>query len=217
MSKTAPDSRFNLQEMLEKLSQVDLNEIDFKNAGSWPKAGKIAAWTIAVIVTAVVGYMLHIAPKIQQLEVSQTREEQLLKEFEIKAFQGANLPAYKQQMQDIQQKITTISAQLPTQKAIPELIEQIGEQAQKHRVDIRGLKLQQELKENAYNAQPITLTVNGSYHNLALFLAGMAQLERIVTLHDFTLEPNDKQLQLIIEAVAYHNTPTQDDTEGENE
>lgn len=217
MSKPASDSRFNLQELLEKLSQIDLNEIDFKNAGSWPKAGKITTWILAVILTAIIGYLLYIAPKLDRLEASQTREEQLLKEFEIKAFQGANLPAYKQQMQDIQQKITTISAQLPTRKAIPELIEQIGEQAQKYRVDIRGLKLQPEQTEKAYNAQPITLTVNGTYHNLSLFLAGMTQLERIVTLHDFTLEPNGKQLQLVIEAVAYHNTPQQDDQEGANE
>ncbi|WP_086479539.1 type 4a pilus biogenesis protein PilO [Oceanospirillum sanctuarii] len=215
MSKSASEKKPGLKELLEKLSQVDLNEIDFKNAGSWPKGGKITAWSIAVIVTAIVGYLLYLSPKFTQLEQAKNREQQLLQEYEIKAFQGANLPAYKQQMQDIQQQITRLSAQLPTQKSIPELIEQIGEQAQKYRVDIRGLKLQSEIQESAYSAQPLTLTVNGSYHNLALFLSGMTQLERIVTLHNFTLQPDGKHLILTIEAMAYHNIPSEKEEESE--
>lgn len=210
MSKPV-SNKTSLKELTDKLSQVDLSEIDFKNAGSWPKAGKIAAWSIAVILTAIAGYLLYLSPKFNQLDLAKKQEKQLLQEYEIKAFQGANLPAYKQQMLDIQQQITQLSAQLPTRKSIPELIEQIGEQAQKYRVDIRGLKLQQEIQESAYRAQPLTLTVNGSYHNLALFLSGMTQLERIVTLHDFTLQPDGKQLTLTVEAMAYHNMPSEEE------
>lgn len=215
MTKPVSENKTNFKELLEKLSQIDLNEIDLKNAGSWPKAGKIAAWSVAVIVTAIIGYLLYLSPKFSQLEQAQKQEQQLLQEYEIKAFQGANLPAYKQQMQDIQQQIARLSAQLPTQKSIPELIEQIGEQAQKYRVDIRGLKLQPEVQESAYSAQPLTLTVNGSYHNLALFLSGMTQLERIVTLHNFTLQPDGKQLTLTIEAMAYHNIPSEKEEDRE--
>ena len=149
-------------------------------------------------------------PKVHTAGTGKKTGEQLLQEYQIKAFQGANLPAYKQQMQDIQQQITQLSAQLPTQKLIPELIEQIGEQAQKYRVDIRGLKLHQEVQEKAYSAQPLTLTVNGNYHNLALFLSGMTQLERIVTLHNFTLQPDGKQLTLTVEAMAYQNKPSEE-------
>lgn len=210
MAKPATDKETSLKELIGKLSQINLSEIDFKNAGSWPKAGKITAWSFAVILTAIVAYLLYLSPKFTQLEQAKTQEKQLLQEYQIKAFQGANLPAYKQQMQDIQQQITQLSAQLPTQKLIPELIEQIGEQAQKYRVDIRGLKLHQEVQEKAYSAQPLTLTVNGNYHNLALFLSGMTQLERIVTLHNFTLQPDGKQLTLTVEAMAYQNKPSEE-------
>lgn len=210
MTKPATDKKTNLKELIGKLSQINLSEIDFKNAGSWPKAGKITAWSFAVMLTAIVAYLLYLSPKFAQLEQAKKQEKQLLQEYQIKAFQGANLPAYKQQMQDIQQQITQLSAQLPTQKLIPELIEQIGEQAQKYRVDIRGLKLHQEVQEKAYSAQPLTLTVNGNYHNLALFLSGMTQLERIVTLHNFTLQPDGKQLTLTVEAMAYQNKPSEE-------
>lgn len=209
MPQKTPGKKIDPKELMEKLSQVDLNDIDFKNAGSWPKAGKISAWAVAVILTAILGHLLYLAPKLSQLEQARTLEKQLLQEYEIKAFQGANLPAYKQQMLDIQQQISSLSVQLPIQSSIPELIEHIGDQAQKYRVDIRGIKLHPERQESAYSAQPLTLSVNGSYHNLALFLSGMTQLERIVTLHDFTLQPSEKQLNLTIETAAYHNKPAE--------
>lgn len=198
----------NYKVWLEKLSQVNLNEIDFKNAGSWPKAGKISAWVLAVLVTLTIGNFLYLSPKLSLLEQAKKQEKSLLQEFEIKAFQGANLEAYQHQMQAIQQQINRLSAQLPMQTSIPELIEQIGEKATDHRVSIQGLKLLDELHESAYGAQPLTLSVSGSYHNLALFLSALTQLERIVTLHDFTLLPDGKQLILTVHAIAYHNTPS---------
>ncbi|MFG1490783.1 hypothetical protein ABMA58_16145, partial [Oceanospirillum sp. HFRX-1_2] len=61
MSKPV-SNKTSLKELTDKLAQVDLSEIDFKNAGSWPKAGKIAAWSIAVILTAIAGYLLYLSP-----------------------------------------------------------------------------------------------------------------------------------------------------------
>lgn len=215
MSKTASGNRKKQTDLLEKLAQLDLSEIDFKNAGSWPRMGKIAAWITVGMLTALAVYLLYLSPKLTQLEQSKNQEKQLLTEFELKAFQGANLSAYKQQMEKIQQQITQLSAQLPTEKLIPELIEQIGEQALKNRVDIRGLQLQPERQESAYSAQPLTLTVSGNFHNLAHFLSGLTQLERIVTLHDFTLQPDGRHLILIVEATAYHNTPSEKEEDRE--
>lgn len=210
----SPSRSQKLQQALKNLSQIKLDEIDFKNAGSWPRAGKVTAWAVTALVTLIVGYWFYIAPKQDALQQAQQEEQQLLGEFEIKAFQGANLEAYKKQMQTIQQKISTLSSQLPTEKSVPALIEQIGDQAQLHRVDIRGLKLQPETSHEAYNAQPILISVSGYYHNIARFLAGLTQLQRIVTLHDFTLIPDSKQLSLEIQARAYHNPDREQPEQG---
>lgn len=207
MAKSPP----RLQPLMERLSQVDLNEIDFKNAGSWPRAGKITAWSLILLVTLLLGYLLYIAPKLDTLSSSSNNEQQLLQSYEIKAFQAANLSAYQQQMTTIHQRIDQLNSQLPSERAIPGLIEAIGRQAQAHRVEIKSLKLLTEETHDAYNSQPLTLTIQGYYHNIGRFLAGLTQLERIITLHDFSLTSKGQQLELRIDARAYYNLPTGDD------
>ena len=204
------------------MAHIDLEEIDFKNAGSWPLSGRIFTLVLIFILTLTLGYILYIKPLKQEHQQAKTQEQQLIQSFEIKAFQGANLMAYRQQMAEIQKLIQALSSQLPNDNAIPELIEQIGEQAQNNRVSIQSLKLQPIEDKEVYLAQPIALEVSGSFHNLSLFIASITGLQRIVTLHNFTLQPGTELLNLRIQAMTYHNKksaqPEDDDkNSGNNE
>ncbi|WP_028301285.1 type 4a pilus biogenesis protein PilO [Oceanospirillum beijerinckii] len=191
-----------------KIVNIDLAEIDFKNAGSWPRPGRFLTLITIFTLTLILGYQLYIKPLEHQYQQTKALEKQLIQAYEIKALQGANLIAYRQQMSEIQQLIKTLSSQLPDDNAIPELIEQIGELAQNNRVEIQSLKLQPIKDNKIYLAQPIDLEISGSFHNLSLFVASITGLQRIVTLHDFSLKPDTKLLNLRIQAMTYHNKKT---------
>jgi len=186
------------------LSKIDLSEIDIKDAGSWPPLGRVAIYGFALLITLISGYFFYLQPELTSLNSIQQQEPDLIQVYEKKAFQGANLPAYRQQILALQQEISRLTPQLPANKSIPELIEHIGEKAQQHHVLLHSLKLKPEQTLEKYSAQPFTLTISGHYHNLGLFLAALNQLERIVTLGNFTLEPSEQQLKLVIEATTYH-------------
>lgn len=211
MNAKSQKKRIDLNALRESLAQIDLNEIDFKSAGSWPLAGRVSACLIIFILTLVLGYLLYLAPLRTELQQLRKQEPELIQSFEIKAFQAANLTAYQAQMRTISQQISTLSNHIPSNSQVPELIETIGEQAQFNRVDIRLLKLLSEEEYPLYLAQPIQLEVIGNFHNLALFIAGLTALERVVTLHDFVITPAQEQLKLSVLAKAYHsktlNTP----------
>jgi len=62
-----------------------------------------------------------------------------------------------------------------------------------------------EAKKDFYAELPIKITLTGSYHDFGAFVSGIAALPRIVTLHDITITPIDKnggfdQLQLDVTA-----------------
>ncbi|OOV86113.1 type 4a pilus biogenesis protein PilO [Oceanospirillum linum] len=204
MTTSMPERKYPLKKLLEKLSQTDLTEIDFSSAGSWPKAGKVLAWILTAIITALPGYLLYLSPKFERLDQAGKHREQLLNVYETQASLVAYLAVYKRQLQNLQQRDHTQTSQIPTAKSIPQFMEQIGTQAQLHDVDLHTFKLGEEREHKIYHAQPITLTVKGSYHNLAQFLAAIAQLDRLTTLHDFRLQPSDNQLSLSIEIRVYH-------------
>lgn len=197
-----------ITKLKDDMANANVQEIDFQNAGTWPLAGRIFSLLVMFSLSLTLGYFFYLEPLEQKYKKAQTKERQLIQSYESKAFQGANLIAYRQQMSEIRQLIQTLSSQLPNDNAIPELIEQIGQQAESNRVDIKALKLQPIEDNELYLAQPIDLEMQGSFHNLSLFIASISGLQRIVTLHDFTLRPGETLLNLRIQAVTYHNKKT---------
>jgi type IV pilus assembly protein PilO len=68
--------------------------------------------------------------------------------------------------------------------------------------------LQPERRQEFYIELPISITVEGQYHNMGAFVSGVANLSRIVTLHDFRISlagsnQSSGELVMQIEARTY--------------
>jgi len=95
--------------------------------------------------------------------------------------------------------------QLPKDTEVPGLIEDITRAALDNALTIESIKLQEERTTEFYVELPIAITVLGDYHMLGTFVSGAANLSRIVTLHDFDIEPSksSKLLRMTIQAKTY--------------
>lgn len=197
-----------LTALIHRASQTNLNHIDLNDAGSWPKAGQTVFWLGVVMLIFFLGYYLRLAPALTKLHNAQQTEQQLIQRYKVKTAESALLPAYQRQMKLISQRLRALQGKVPPAKHIPELIAKISEQAQQQRVQLLGLKLHKARLGQGYQVQPLRLEALGSYQQLALFLAELSQLDRIVSLHNFTLQPRGQQLNLSIELHTYYRTPT---------
>ena len=54
---------------------------------------------------------------------------------------------------------------------------------------------QQEVQHEFYSELPIRMSVLGHYHQIGDFISRIAALDRIVTLHDFSIEPTKTKLK----------------------
>jgi type IV pilus assembly protein PilO len=59
-----------------------------------------------------------------------------------------------------------------------------------------------EIEKEFYTELPIKIEVVGSYHEFGEFVSKVAELPRIISLHDFTIKGGDKQEQLEFSVVA---------------
>lgn len=121
------------------------------------------------------------------LEQHQGEEVTLKDQFSIKAFQAANLEAYKEQMEEMEVSFGALLRQLPSDTEVPGLLEDITRTGLGSGLEFEEIKLQPEVAQQFYIELPIQIKVSGSYHDLATFVSGVASLPRIVTLHDFQL------------------------------
>ncbi len=181
---------FDFQEALESLQNFDTDQLnDLNQVGSWPMAVKVIIWIIAFVGALAAGYFTHITNLQAELAKAQQEEVKLREDYETKYNAAAHLEAYRKQQQQMEESFEAILRQLPGDTEIPGLIEDITLVGLKNGLSFRSIDLQPEVRHEFYVEKPIRISVTGSYHDIGSFVSDVADLSRIVTLHDFEITP----------------------------
>lgn len=181
----------SMSDWLDSLRKIDLNDLDLNNVGSWPAALKTIAGALLLALILAGGYFFYIQDMQAQLDQARSEETALKEQFATKAYQAANLAAYKSQMVEMENTFGALLRQLPSDTEVPGLLEDITRTGLGSGLEFEEIKLLPEEAQQFYIELPIQITVTGSYHDLATFASGVASLPRIVTLHDFEIKPLD--------------------------
>ncbi|TBU76176.1 type 4a pilus biogenesis protein PilO [Phytopseudomonas daroniae] len=182
----------SLSESLASLRKIDVNDLDLNNIGSWPAAVKVIAGILAVVLVLALGYNFHLKDLQANLERLHMEEETLKQQFSTKAFQAANLEAYREQMNEAEVSFGALLKQLPSDTEVPGLLEDITRTGLDSGLEFEEIKLLPEVTQQFYIELPIQIKVVGGYHDLATFVSGVASQPRIVTLHDFEMVPAEQ-------------------------
>jgi type IV pilus assembly protein PilO len=183
--KAANQKGFDLQEFINTL-----NTLDPQNVGSWPLPVKALIYVLVFILVLALGYMLDLSGIQDKLAVGKREQETLLNEFEGKVFKAQNLETYKRQLKEMEDSFGALLRQLPQDTEVPGLLEDITHTGLGSGVEFDSIDLGQESPKDFYAEQPINIKAHGDYHAFGAFVSGIAALPRIVTLHDFKIEPN---------------------------
>lgn len=190
------------QDVLNDLRELDFSELNADNIGSWPMPVKVMAWVFVFVAVVIAGYFYNISDMRTQLAQVESKELELKKEFEDKAFKAANLDALRKQMVEMEQSFGALVSQLPTDTEVPGLLEDITNKGLESGLEIKSIKLQPEQAKEFYVELPINIEVTGSYHDFGTFVSGIAALPRIVTLHDFKISSDPKNQGVLSMSIA---------------
>jgi len=195
-----------LQDTIQQLQNFDLNDLDVNNIGSWPAPVKAIIMLLVFLLVLGGGYYLTLTAKLDTLERAELKEADLKKEYEQKSADAANLDAYRLQKAAMEKNFGALLRQLPSDTEVPGLLDDITRTALDNELTIQSIALQDEHRTEFYVELPIDIVVEGNYHNIGAFISGVANLSRIVTLHDFVLAPQDQSpdnLRMTILAKTY--------------
>lgn len=202
-----------LEDSIRAMREFELGDLDFENVGSWPTPIKVLIWVFLLVAVLAGGYYYHVKGLQEQLASVQAREEKLKTDFEKKAFQAANLDAYRRQMVEMEESFGALVSQLPSDTEVPGLLEDITNKGLLNGLNIASIDLQKEQAREFYVELPIAISASGSYHDLGAFISGMAGLPRIVTLHDFNIsakggDANRLQMNIVAKTYRYKDGGT---------
>lgn len=177
---------------------MDLNELknlDFQTIGLASLGTRLVIFLFIIVL--IVGAVIYFdtLPQRDELAQKQRQEVSLLETITTKQKLAANLQAYQDQLKEMQTRFGELLRQLPNKSEAENLIIDVAQTSLKN-----GLKNQQiqpgaEIKHTFYAEMPYTLTLQGTYNQLAKFISDTANLPRIVTLHNPSIKPEqgDKQ------------------------
>ena len=189
--------------VVEELRSLDVNDV-----GRWPLAFRLGVIVIVFVVVVGIGvYLTIIKDRAPQLERAQQEEQTLRVAFENKQRKAANYDAYKAQLAEMEQSFGTMLRQLPGETEIPSLIVDISQTGLAAGLQEKLFQPQAEIPRDFYAEKPIKIILSGGYHEIANFVSGVAALPRIVTLHDISITPENKdsfdQLSMEVTAKIY--------------
>ena len=91
----------------------------------------------------------------------------------------------------MEESFTELLSQLPSETEVPGLVDDVTNTGVGSGLEFANLVLPPEEIQEFYIEIPINLDVVGDYHDFGTFVSGVASLDRIVTLHDFTIRARD--------------------------
>jgi len=171
----------------------DLQNLDLNDTANWPLPVKIVAAVLLLAAVVAAGWYLDWDSQAQTLASYQKKERELRATFETKQKRAANLEAYEQQLEEMQASFGAMLRQLPSKAEVAKLLVDISQTGLASGLEFELFKLENETRREFYAELPVKIKVHGSYRQLANFVSGVANLPRIVTLHDITIGDKDSK------------------------
>lgn len=165
----------------------DLRNINPNDPSSWPLPVKIGGIGVTSVLILVAGFWFLIQGGLDEYAAGQKKEEGLRETFLTKKALAVNLPAYKQQMEDMRRTFGSLLRQLPNTTEVPDLLVDITQAGLGRGLEFVLFRPEKESPKDFYAELPISIDIRGSYHDLAQFISDVAALPRIVTVGDINI------------------------------
>lgn len=157
--------------------------------GQWPTLPKAAAWVGAAILAVALGWFLVNQAATEELEAARALEPKLQADYVSRLRQAVNLNELRKQKLQVQEYVTQLEKQLPGKAEMDALLSDINQAGLGRGLQFELFRPGQVQVKEYYAELPISIRVNGRYHDIGSFAADIANLSRIVTLHNLNIAP----------------------------
>ena len=170
------------------MNSINLDDLTLDNVSQWPNSIKYVVLGGISLFIVIFGYWFVIKDNADHFTMLQSREITLKVDLQAKEKHASNLQAYSSQLQLMNEQFNQMLQQLPAQNEMPGLLEEISKRGVASGLRFKLFAPDHEVQGDFYIELPIKIAVEGGYMQLALFMSQVAEMDRIVTLHDFSIQ-----------------------------
>lgn len=173
--------------------------------GQWPLLPKLATFVATSVVVVTLGWFGVLSTQSDELQAERDREPTLKQEYRTKVAQAVNLGELRKQRIQVEEYVKQLEKQLPGKAEMDALLSDINQAGLGRGLEFDLFRPGQVSVKDYYAELPIAIRVTGRFHDIGSFTADIANLSRIVTLHNLVIagaNAKDAQGNLFMEATA---------------
>lgn len=136
---------------------------------------------IAVAIAAGYYFMIYEAENVK-LQALRTKELELQRKLSEVRSIAANIAAFEAEITQLEGKLAVALRQLPNEKQLEVLLADISNLGKTAGVEIKSFKREAEQVHDFYAEVPISVRLEGTYHEIARFFDSVSRLPRIVNM-----------------------------------
>ena len=158
-----------------------------REPGQWPVLPKLLAWLALAAAVVVLGWFAVLSGAHDELDAERAKEPTLKADYRAKLGQAVNLSELRKQKLQVEEYVTQLEKQLPGKAEMDALLSDINQAGLGRGLQFELFRPGQVAVKDYYAELPIAIKVSGRYHDLGAFAADIANLSRIVTLHNLSI------------------------------
>lgn len=153
----------------------------------YPWYVQLSLWLVIAAAGAGAFYYLYDMEEQRKLATRQAELNALLAKNEKGAETARQLPAFRAQISELQSRLDALKPILPEEKDVGDLLRRIQTLATQSNLTIRGFRPQPISTREIHAEWPIGLELEGTYHNLGIFLDRVSKFPRIINVGNMVI------------------------------
>ncbi len=160
---------------------------------------KLAILFGAILVLGGGDYMFILSGQMDVQEQLISEQNTLMDQLIDKQKKAKNLNGFKREVERLRQRLSEAEEQLPKKNEIPKLLKDISYEGQQSGLTVAKFQQQPEQIKGTFAAVPVSMVVEGNYHEVAVFLDRISKLSRIVNVTNMSLSsPREVNKKIVL-------------------
>jgi type IV pilus assembly protein PilO len=152
-----------------------------------PWYGQIGAFVLVAILGAGAFYYFYETPQRAEID-AQARELSAIRgRISRGQAMARQLPEFRKEIGTLEARLEALKPILPDERDVGDLLRRVQTLATQSNLQVRGFRPQAITTKEMHAEWPIALQLEGSYHNLGLFLDRVSKFPRIINIGNLTL------------------------------
>lgn len=189
MSAKTPNLKDKLAKIDLQAALEDFRHLNPNDPGAWPLIPKVVILLAFLLLLLVGGWWFLWDDQLTTLSTAESEEQTLKDQYLLKKRQAVNLDLYTQQLAEIDRSFGALLKQLPNKSEMEALLIEVNQAGLGRGLQFELFRPSAEQVKDFYAELPVTVKINGPYHDIGAFAADIGKLPRIVTLNGIAITP----------------------------